>query len=106
MATYRVTNHSKAARGVYNSAGRLVWIQSGGNKVFDVADIAGVERLPFLEAEPVGDVPSLPASLKAKVDPLDHDGDGKKGGSAKGAQSTRTRGSTKRKAPQRAKATK
>ncbi len=29
---------------------------------------------------------------KAKADPLDHDGDGKKGGSLKGEESTRARG--------------
>lgn len=31
----------------------------------------------------------------AKADALDHDGDGRKGGSLKGAESTRSRGATK-----------
>ncbi|GAA4827388.1 hypothetical protein GCM10023232_27090 [Sphingosinicella ginsenosidimutans] len=44
-------------------------------------------------------LPQPPASLIAKVrDPLDHDGDGHRGGSLKGARSTRARGAARRKA--------
>lgn len=41
-------------------------------------------------AEPTAD-PASPVVVADKPDPLDHDGDGKKGGSKKGAQSTRAR---------------
>lgn len=48
---------------------------------------------------PLIKLPSPPPSLVAKVrDPLDHDGDGRRGGSAKGAQSTRAKGAARRKA--------
>lgn len=43
------------------------------------------------------DVPPEPIEEVREIDPLDHDGDGRRGGSAKGEQSTSRKGATKRK---------
>jgi hypothetical protein len=83
MSRYQITNNSKAPRGVYSAAGRLVFIQPGQTRTMDIANIDPVRRNPFLEAVCVDELPDVPADLAAAVKrhPLDHDGDGKKGGS-------------------------
>ncbi len=83
MARYSITNNSKAPRGVYSAAGRLVFIQPGETRSLDVSNIEPVRRNPYLDAVCVDEMPDVPAELVAvvKADPLDHDGDGRKGGS-------------------------
>jgi hypothetical protein len=50
---------------------------------------------PKVHARLDGKAPAK-AEAPAKADPFDHDGDGKPGGSLKGAQSTRAKGAAKR----------
>jgi len=71
-----VTNLSGAVQGIWSDDG-LAFIDPGQSRLIDIADsyVERAKALPFL-----------------KVDPLDHDGDGKPGGSLKGAQSTRSKG--------------
>jgi hypothetical protein len=79
---YTITNNSKAPRGVHNAAGRLVFIQPGESRTMEVAKIEGIKRIPSLTvvADPE-DLPPPPADLRATLAQLDHDRDGKAGGS-------------------------
>lgn len=63
-----ITNNSRANQGVWSEDG-LVHIEPGKTKTVVIAYdfVESTSRLPFLDIVPVGD-------------PLDHDGDGKKGG--------------------------
>lgn len=102
--THRITNNGKGPRGVW-SKGNLVWIEPGKTKVFLPDDPIAVMRHPDLEFEAGGEVPDPPADLAAAVEKphaLDHDGDGKKGGSRKGKASTRARGAAKRRGTRKA----
>lgn len=86
-----VTNNSKALQGVWSDAG-LVFVEPGKTVVMVIAAeyVDRARSLPFLDiGEPAGDLAQL-----------DHDGDGKAGGSLKGAQSTRAKGSRKPKPPE------
>lgn len=82
-----VKNNSPALQGVSTKAGTK-WIKPGATMTIEVEDTRPLERLPFLEVTysedgvPIGDLPPPPKSLLAKAgNPLDHDGDGKAGGS-------------------------
>lgn len=86
---YKIKNNGKGPRGVEKAGGGLVWIDPDQEKTFEPADIRLVERHPELEASPFNDLPKPPADLAAR---FDRDGDGKPGGSQKGARSTRARG--------------
>jgi hypothetical protein len=117
---HRITNTAKGPRGIW-SRGRLVWLEPGQTKTFEPDDPLAVMRHRDFEFEAGGEVPEPPADLAAKVktpakkltadddlnaeleaaldakaDPFDHDGDGKPGGTRKGAASTRKRGAAKR----------
>jgi hypothetical protein len=65
----KVTNNSKAIQGVWAKGG-LVMIDPGQTRDVDIAAdyLARARALPFLKVE--------------SADPLDHDGDGEKGGVA------------------------
>lgn len=54
------------------------------------------ENIDELNLPPEFFKPTARASAPAAADPLDHDGDGKKGGSKKGDESTRSRGKAKK----------
>lgn len=64
----KITNESRALQGVHTADG-LKFIEPGETRTLDVLDsyVERVKALPFLKAD--------------FVDPLDHDEDGKKGGS-------------------------
>ena len=66
-----ITNNSRALQGVW-SVGGLVLIEPGETRavVIDKAHIERTKALPFLTVE--------------DADPLDHDGNGRKGGSKRG----------------------
>ncbi len=111
-----VKNNSPAQQGVATLTGTK-WIKPGATVTIDVEDTRPLERLPFLEIQfseagvPIGDLAPPPASLVAKVKAspapkpqLDHDGDGKPGGSKRGAASTRSKGASKKRTAKRAKA--
>lgn len=100
---YRIKNNSNAPQGVYTDRG-LVFIAAGAEKNLAATDIARVRRLDFMEVgEPDAGLPDVPKDLAAR---FDHDGDGKVGGSLKGAQSTRTKGRTRKGSTRRTKAPK
>ena len=82
MATFR--NTSTGLRGVVLRSGERAWIEAGETLVMARA---AVIRLPD-GVEEVGDdaMPPPPSN------PLDHDGDGVKGGSLPGEQSTASKG--------------
>lgn len=86
-----VTNLSGAVQGVWSDDG-LVFIDPGQSRLVAIASgyAERARSLPFLKVEPVEEPKR---ETPAKVDPLDHDGDGTRGGSLKGAQSTRSKGS-------------
>ncbi len=67
-----IINNSKANQGVYSVDG-LVFIEPGRQRTLTIADdhVVATKRLPFL---------SIEEKLEKVADPLDHDGDGKKGG--------------------------
>lgn len=107
---YRITNIAPGPRGIW-AAGTLVWLEPGQTKTFEPDSIREVTRNASFEVELDEALPKVPKGLAdlataAKKDALDHDGDGKPGGSAKGAQSTRAKGAAKRKTTGRAKASK
>lgn len=62
-----IKNNSKALQGVYSDEG-LVFIEPGHQRTLTIGSdyIEATKRLPFLKID--------------EKDPLDHDGDGKKGG--------------------------
>lgn len=70
----KILNLSKALQGV-NTVSGVVYLQPGESKELDVNEIelAGLKRLDFIRVD--GQHP--------EVDPLDHDGNGKKGGAKK-----------------------
>lgn len=79
MSVYR--NTTQGARAIHLTNGGYVLVEAGATA--EVADGA-VRRLGPGIMKDKGDVPDVPADLAAKVkqpDPLDHDDDGKKGGS-------------------------
>lgn len=78
----KIKNNSRAIQGIWNSDGELVHIGVGETSPdFTPADPKRVEALKFLEViESEKRGPGRPPK-----DPLDHDGDGKKGGAAPAA---------------------
>jgi hypothetical protein len=61
------------------------------------AEIALADARAAVQAEEPAQEPEQAAVAEApRADPLDHDGDGKRGGSRKGAASTRAKGARKR----------
>jgi len=75
-----ITNTSRAAQGVWSDKG-LVLIEPGQSVALTIAEYY-VERalsLPFLTIVGEGENPPSPV----KPDPLDHDGNGRKGGAKK-----------------------
>lgn len=105
---YQITNKAVGPRGIW-AGGSLIWLEPGATKVIEPDDMASVRRNASFEFEALGDLPPVPKKLAALVakqaaDPLDHDGDGKPGGSPKGAASTRAKGAAKRKTTGRTKA--
>lgn len=103
---YRITNKAVGPRGIW-AGGALVWLDPGETKRIEPDDMGSVRGNPSFDVEAVGDLPPVPKKLAAMVskpDPLDHDRDGKRGGSAKGTQSTSAKGAAKRKATGRTKA--
>lgn len=78
---YHITNNSAAPRGIW-SKGRLVWIDPGATKTFQPDNPASVKRIPSLTVRAdTGDLPPPPADLRTTIAQLDHDRDGKPGGS-------------------------
>lgn len=130
MTKVAIRNNRQAPYGVEKVGGGYVFVAPGKTRVVDAAHIPAIEAdgVPF---EIVAELPAPPQSLVDKVahearlletmrehgmddvrtlpdggaspDPLDHDGDGRPGGSRKGAQSTRAKGARRqrRKAPTR-----
>lgn len=83
----KITNNSLASQGVHAVSG-VVYIRPGQTKDVELTE-AGLEqaaRLPFLgiegAARDLSNAPNSPAPANG-IDPLDHDGDGKKGGAKK-----------------------
>lgn len=69
----------------------------------DDSDVQYEIEQPGPEKAPAGGADGLGGSAAPPTDPLDHDKDGKKGGSKKGAKSTRAKGAAKKKAAKKAK---
>lgn len=110
MTKVRVTNNSKAPYGVEKVGGGYRFLDPGEERVIDAANIPALQLRTDLVIEIHADVGAPPPTLAAKAeevgkpDPLDHDGDGKKGGSRPGPASTRAKGArrrTRREAPAR-----
>lgn len=97
----RVTNNRKAPYGIEEVGGGFKFVDPGETRAVDAVNPGPLYRMRDLVVEAAdSEVADMPASLKAKAgqDPLDHDGDGKRGGSKKGPASTRARGARRRKA--------
>lgn len=119
----KLRNDSEGARAVLMKDRSFLVLDPGEEREADAGEIAiipgGVSidgranetGMKFADATPLPNfstkdrpapriaLPKPPASLIAKVrDPLDHDGDGRRGGSLKGVASTRSRGARRRKA--------
>lgn len=75
-----------------------MWIEPGSTSKPLELDDPSDKNASDLTFEPVGELPEVPPELKAAVakDQLDHDGNGKPGGSRRGAQSTRAKGTARR----------
>lgn len=98
----RITNERKAPYGVEQVGGGFAFVQPGETRTIDAVNPAPLYRLDGISVEAAdSEVTEIPPRLKAKMgrDPLDHDGDGRKGGSRKGAGSTRARGTRRKNAP-------
>ena len=70
----KITNNSKAPQGLHTKSG-VVFIHPGKSRDLDLSEegLKFAKRLPFLTVDEI-DAPEA-------IDPLDHDGDGEKGGS-------------------------
>lgn len=78
---YHITNNSAAPRGIW-SKGQLVWIAPGATRTFQPDNPASVKRIPSLTVRAdTKDLPPVPADLASTLAKLDHDGNGKPGGS-------------------------
>lgn len=78
-------------------------IENLANSPQDLETLDGIKRLPAMGTLKAKFDPAYLAALEssgmydvsAAKDPLDHDGNGKRGGSPKGEKSTRTKGARK-----------
>lgn len=117
MTRLRITNNRRAPYGVETVDGTYDFIPPGKTRTVDAGDAGALYQKDFLvvEAED-SEVTAPPASLKAKArapvldveevleaevveqkpDPLDHDSDGRRGGSRKGRASTAAKGAARR----------
>jgi hypothetical protein len=80
----KITNNSQSPQGVHAVSG-VVYIKPGQTRDLELTDAGLVQakRLPFLGIEGVArDLSAAPNSPPPPngIDPLDHDGNGKKGG--------------------------
>jgi hypothetical protein len=83
----KITNNSQSPQGVRAISG-VVYIKPGQTRDLELTDAGLVQakRLPFLGIEGVSrDLSAAPSSPPPSngIDPLDHDGNGKKGGAKK-----------------------
>lgn len=92
MASFR--NDTKGARAIHLTGGGHVLVEPGDTLTLSDARVLRVA--PGLVATTDPDLPPPPPDLKEAVSSLDHDGDGKPGGSKKGAASTRAKGAAKK----------
>lgn len=103
----RVTNEGQAPYGIEEVDGGFVFVKPGATRVVEAICPGPLYSKAFLAVEAEdSEVTAPPTSIKAAAakvgrDPLDHDGDGRKGGSRKGRASTRAKGARRRKAGQR-----
>jgi len=92
-------NETKGARAIHLTNGGIQLVEPGA---VAVVSPSRVRRLaPGLVQCKDPELPDVPDELKAEVSALDHDGDGKKGGSKKGAASTRAKGAARKRSTAR-----
>lgn len=88
----KITNNRQGAYGVEQVGGGFVFIEPGATRTVDAVNPRTLYKKDFLDVEAAqSEVSAPPPTMKAAAakvgrHPLDHDGDGRKGGSRKGSR--------------------